>query len=148
MSWDVRLVKSGESDIVASNVVRVSENEITCDFNLSGAVSGLWDIVVTNDEGRSDTLVGGFEVEEVLGPFISNVTPNIGGVNKLITINGVNFGAAVSKSKIVFVNGIEEIMVPDDDIYSWSDSQIKCYVPEQANDLVGWDVKIYVVDNA
>lgn len=81
-------------------------------------------------------------------PTISNISPSTGGVNKLVTINGSSFGAAISKSKVVFVNGTQEIWVPDDDITLWSDSQIKCYVPEYVNLLEAWDVKIYIVDNA
>jgi len=56
----VSLRKSGESDIVAGDVV-VTGTKITCKFNLSGAAVGLWDVVVTSGIFGA-TLAGGFEV--------------------------------------------------------------------------------------
>jgi hypothetical protein len=236
MSWDVRLVKSGESDIVASNVIRVSGNEITCDFNLSGAASGLWDIVVTNDEGRFDTLIGGFEVIrtipevtsvdpgegyqgssvnleitgtdfaagdtvelrklgettihatdvvvessvkitctvdlsgaalgdwdvvvinselregilaagfEVLAvpdPTILTVNPTSGGVNKLVTISGVNFGVSQEQSKVFFRSGLNLF---EAEISSWGSAEIICYSPEIPR-LGAWDIVVRIVSN-
>ncbi len=59
----VKLVKTGETDINATNVVVVSASQITCDFNLSGATTGQWDVVVTNPDMQSGTLSNGFTVE-------------------------------------------------------------------------------------
>jgi C1A family cysteine protease len=58
----VKLVKSGQTDIDASNVVVVDSTQITCDFDLSGAAAGAWDVVVTNPDARSGTLSAGFTV--------------------------------------------------------------------------------------
>ncbi len=66
----VKLAKSGSSDIVATNVVVVSDTQITCDLDLSGAapgsLDGAWDVVVTTcNEGR---LVGGFTISMCFTP--------------------------------------------------------------------------------
>jgi hypothetical protein len=59
----VKLVKTGETDINATNVVVVSASQITCDLDLSGAATGQWDVVVTNLDMQSVTLSNGFTVE-------------------------------------------------------------------------------------
>ncbi len=41
------LTRAGEPDIVASNVNVVSGDQMTCDFDLDGAATGNWNIVVT-----------------------------------------------------------------------------------------------------
>jgi len=47
----VKLVQAGKTDIVATNVVVVSDTQITCDIDLGGAepgaLDGAWDVVVT-----------------------------------------------------------------------------------------------------
>lgn len=59
---DLRLVRAGESDLVAGNVV-VDANGITGDVDLTGAVEGDWDVVVQNPDGQSDTMPGAFAVQ-------------------------------------------------------------------------------------
>src|SRR5262249_44959748 len=58
----VTLVRLGQSSITASNVVVVDSSNITCDFDLSGAVGGAWNVVVTNPDTQNDVLVNGFVV--------------------------------------------------------------------------------------
>ncbi|MDY6878296.1 MAG: DNRLRE domain-containing protein [Chloroflexota bacterium] len=53
----------GENDVIrATNIVRVSDTQITCDFDLTGAAAGAWDVVVTNPDGHSGTLPHRFYV--------------------------------------------------------------------------------------
>jgi hypothetical protein len=49
----VKLTRSGQSDISATNVTVVSGSQVTCTFNLASAVSGLWNVMVTNSAGQS-----------------------------------------------------------------------------------------------
>ncbi len=58
----VKLTKSGQTDIEATGVTRVSGNQITCSIDLNGAALGLWNVVVTNPDEQSGTLTDGFEV--------------------------------------------------------------------------------------
>jgi subtilisin family serine protease len=62
----VHLARAGQANINATNIVVVSATKITCNFNLTGAANGLWNVMVTNPDGQSGTLSNGFEV--VPGP--------------------------------------------------------------------------------
>jgi len=60
----VKLVRAGQPDIVAS-VVRVdSAWQLSATFDLTGKSPGVWDVVVTNPDGKSLTLAGGFTIEQ------------------------------------------------------------------------------------
>ena len=61
----VKLTKASQPDINGTHVVVVSATKITCTFNLSGAAVGAWNVVVTNTDGRTDTLINGFTVRRV-----------------------------------------------------------------------------------
>lgn len=61
-SATVKLQKSGEADIPGSDVDVVSEDKITCTFDLTNADDGYWDVVVTNDDNQTGTLGDGFQV--------------------------------------------------------------------------------------
>ena len=58
----VKLTKSGESDINATGVNVESATKISCDFDLNGADTGKWNVVVTNLDAQSGTLSNGFTV--------------------------------------------------------------------------------------
>jgi C1A family cysteine protease len=50
----VKLQKIGQSDIIASNIVRYQSSKITCKFTIpSNAATGNWNMVVTNSDGTS-----------------------------------------------------------------------------------------------
>jgi C1A family cysteine protease len=59
----VKLTKSGQPNINGTSVSVVSESKITCDFDLNGAATGNWDVVVTNPDAQSGTLPYGFTVK-------------------------------------------------------------------------------------
>ncbi|MBD3246338.1 MAG: hypothetical protein GF333_04940 [Candidatus Omnitrophica bacterium] len=58
-----KLAKAGESDINGSSVSVVNSATITCDFDLTGAAGGDWNVVVTNNTGQEGTLTNGFFVK-------------------------------------------------------------------------------------
>ena len=58
----VKLSKSGQSDIVATNVVVASPTQLTADVNLSGASLGAWNVVVTYPDTSVVVLSDGFSV--------------------------------------------------------------------------------------
>jgi|GEM_PF-546432 len=74
----VKLTKTGHSDIVATNVIVVSDMQITCDLDLTGVRGGAWDVTVTNDDGQSGTLGSGFTVFYSSSPVVTSITPNSG----------------------------------------------------------------------
>lgn len=58
----VTLTKSGETDIVATNVVVGSSTSITADVDLDGVATGLWTVVVTNPDTSISSFPSGFSV--------------------------------------------------------------------------------------
>lgn len=89
----VKLTKDGQQDLTANNVTVVMSKEIYCDFNLTGASTGSWNIVVNNPDGPSTTFANGFTVE-TLPSIINTIAPssakNIYQVQSF-TIFGSNF---------------------------------------------------------
>jgi len=73
-------MRTGQPDIVATNVNVASDTQITCDFNLTGAVTGVWDVVVTNPDSQSATLTNGFTVNALPEParFLKQKNPLTG----------------------------------------------------------------------
>jgi hypothetical protein len=53
---------SGRADIVGSNVVWLSATRLQCFFAIPANSIGNWDVIVTNPDLSTGTLVGGFEV--------------------------------------------------------------------------------------
>jgi hypothetical protein len=49
----VKLTRSLQSDISATNVTVISASQVTCSFNLAGAATGLWNVLVTNSAEQS-----------------------------------------------------------------------------------------------
>jgi hypothetical protein len=57
----VKLSKES-TNILATNVTVESSTVITCSFDLTGAVPGSWDVIVTNTDNQSADLPDGFTV--------------------------------------------------------------------------------------
>jgi C1A family cysteine protease len=72
----VELVQAGQPSRPATNVSVVSPTQITCDLDLRGAVSGYWDVVVTNSNGRTARLEHGFVITVLSNPRIHDITPH------------------------------------------------------------------------
>lgn len=65
----VKLMRPGESDIVASlATVEAGGSAIVTSFDLAGKAQGPWDVVVTNPDGMSATLTGGFSIQSARAP--------------------------------------------------------------------------------
>lgn len=69
----VHLAHAGQADIVATNVVFNSSGSLTFNLNLSGALPGSWDVVLTNPDGTVAILTSGFTVSPP-PPGVTNVT--------------------------------------------------------------------------
>jgi LPXTG-motif cell wall-anchored protein len=61
----VQLQKNGQNPIGATSVVVVTESQITCNFDLTGALAGAWNVVVINPDTQTATLANGFTVYSV-----------------------------------------------------------------------------------
>ncbi len=62
----VRLIKTGQADIAATNVVVVSSSQITCDLDLRGVALGQWTVRVANPDTQYAELADGFTVKGVV----------------------------------------------------------------------------------
>jgi hypothetical protein len=65
----VRLSRSGQSNRVGTGVVvAAGGSSLVVTFDLTGAVTGAWDVVVINPDAQTATLAGGFTVTSVTAP--------------------------------------------------------------------------------
>ena len=92
-------LRRGTSTITATNVTVVSPQQITCDFDLTGANTGLWDVRVINPDTQAGTGNGLFTVYSP-APTVSGITPNSyvrGWIVQISSLTGSNFqpGATV-----------------------------------------------------
>lgn len=63
----VKLTRTGQYSVEATDVVVVSPTQITCELDLRMVPNGVWNVVVTNTDGQSGTLNNGFTIN----PYIS-----------------------------------------------------------------------------
>lgn len=102
----VRLTQTGQNDIVATAVAVVSATNITCTFDLTGKVSGRWNVVVTNSDGQSGTLAAGFKVEtptvSVVRPVVSSANP----FNPSAGATSINYSLSKDSNIVIYVYNI------------------------------------------
>ena len=141
----VKLTKSGATDIQGTNVVVVSGTKITCKFDLTGAVSGYWNVEVLNSDGRSGSLPSAFNVGYV-APTVTSITPVKGRNNEYVTITdlaGTNFrnGIKVSLTKT------GELDITGENIIVGSTSKITCLFNLTGKSSGLWNVVVLNDDN-
>ena len=89
----VLLKKTGQTPITATSVNVASSTKITCNFDLTGAAVGSWDVYVANPDGQNVTLPGSFTVNHAT-PTVNSITPNSGinnGAVGITDLKGTNF---------------------------------------------------------
>ncbi|HVP94564.1 MAG TPA: type IV pilin N-terminal domain-containing protein [Methanoregulaceae archaeon] len=84
----VKLTQSGSPDISATSVNVISSNQITCQLNLAGAAAGSWNVVVTNPDMQTGTLMNGFTVLS-LPPAVKAITPSSGNRGTIVAISNI-----------------------------------------------------------
>lgn len=104
----VKLTRAGFPPIFASGVTVYSSTEIACTFIFSRADKGSYNVVVTNPDGRSDTLTAAFTIGDA-PPVIGGVSPSQGTLNETLslTISGQNFKPGV---RVSFIRSSTEII--------------------------------------
>ena len=81
----VKLKRAGYPLIQATGVTVSSATNINCIFKLTGVEKGGYNVIVTNPDGQSDELVGGFTVGES-APLITSITPVTGIYNETVPL--------------------------------------------------------------
>ncbi|HBF35836.1 MAG TPA: hypothetical protein DDW50_00770 [Firmicutes bacterium] len=134
----VKLSKTGENDILATNVVVVSPQKINCTFDLKGRDLGKWDVVVTNKKFKKAKLAEGFTIG-LPAPVVKAVTPGQSDNKGLVTltIKGSAFrtGSSVVLSSRQMDIGATKVKVN-------SEAQINCEVNLNQADPGVYDVKV------
>jgi hypothetical protein len=141
----VKLMRAGYTAIYATGVSVSSATNIGCTFNLAKAEKGVYNLVVTNPDGQSDTKTGAFIITDPI-PVISGVNPSQGAINDVLslTINGKNFKEGV---KVSFVKGSTEIVCTSP--VSTDSTKILCNLDlKTSNGAVAgdWDVTVLNID--
>lgn len=147
-SVGVKLTKTGESDIIATNVQLVSKNELTCTFDLKGKAVGKWDLIVYNvgsitKKEKSATPPGTFTII-ANAPIVSAIIPKMGLKDTVVpvSVTGANFknGAQV----ILTAPGLTEIK--GSSVKVISESQISCDLNLNGATPGVYDVKVINAD--
>jgi hypothetical protein len=88
---EVTLHNAGKNDIDCTNAV-ITATEITCDFNLSGALPDGWRIQITNEDGQKDLSFDTFKIND-LAPTLIGVNPLSGPTagGTYVTLTGSGF---------------------------------------------------------
>ncbi len=144
----VKLTKTGESDIIATDVKLVSKNQVTCTLDLKGKTVGKWDLVVYNvgsisKKEKVASPPGTFTVVAT-APIVSAIIPKMGlkGTVVSVSINGANFknGAkiALSSPGLTEINGSKVNVI--------SESQITCDLNLSGATPGVYDVKVVNTD--
>ncbi|MBN3033716.1 MAG: putative Ig domain-containing protein [Candidatus Saganbacteria bacterium] len=137
----VSLTKNGAT-IAATGVSVVSPAQITCSFAIPlAAEGGAWDVTVTNPDGQSGTLPGGFTVNKAPAPAVTGITPNSTNEGFTVSISnlaGTNFAAGATvkltkNSATIDATGVNVV----------SPAKITCSLAVPLTAEVGaWDVTV------
>lgn len=144
----VKLTKTGESDIIATDVKLVSKNQLTCTLDLKGKAVGKWNLVVYNvgSISKKEKLAsppGTFTIVAT-APIVSAIIPKMGlkGTVVSVSINGANFknGAKITLSSPgqMEINGSKVKVI--------SESQITCDLNLDGVTPGIYDVKVVNLD--
>lgn len=112
----VKLARAGQTDIPASDVNVTGGGSLTCDFNLSGAAPGAWDVILSVPSCPPAILAGGFTITPSPcpdPPTVTSIIPNTGQNNQTgvsATVYGMNFAAAGQTSVKLAKAGLPDIV--------------------------------------
>jgi hypothetical protein len=118
----VKLVRAGYPIIQAIGVTVSSSTTINGILNLSSAENMIYNVIVTNPDGQSGELIGGFIVGEA-APIITSVTPDKGIYNE--TVNLIVTGQYFANpANVSLSRGTEELISSN---IQWKDAtKITC----------------------
>jgi hypothetical protein len=111
----VKLTSGSHPDITATTVNYVSPTQLTCVFDLAVASSGVRNVIVTNPDGKSGSLVNGFEVMPPLAaPTVTAITPATGSAGSLVKITSLQGTGFVTGASVKLnMTGYDDIVAAD-----------------------------------
>ncbi len=140
----VKLVKTGETDINGTGVNVVTPVKLTCNVDLTGKATGLWDVIVINPDGQSGSKAGIFTIGNP-APTVTSISPTTGANNGVVVIsnlNGTGFlaGATVKLTK----SGQADIIATGVNVVS--PTTINCSLDLTGKALGTWSVVVSNTD--
>jgi hypothetical protein len=135
----VKLVRAGYPIIQAIDVTVSSSTTINGILNVSSAENVIYNVIVTNPDGQSGELIGGFIVGEA-APIISSVTPDKGIYNE--TVNLIVTGQYFANPANVSLSRGTEQLTPSNIL--WKDAtKITCDLTIPYGTTTGeWNVTV------
>jgi hypothetical protein len=121
----VLLRRTGQTDILGTDINVLNKTNVTADFNLTGAALGAWDVVLTNGCGETGTGTGLFTVT-CPTPTVTNINPSVSGptMSILATIDGTGFISGTSLAARLRKTGQTDIVGTG---VTWiNNTQIRC----------------------
>lgn len=141
----VRLVKPGKTAIQGTGVTVAGPGHITCTFNLAGAETGDWDIVVINDDGQQGILHGGFAIRYP-APAPQSVTPSSGYNNGTLFITNLS-GSGFLPGAAVRLTKMNQSDIVATNITVVSSNKITCQVNLAGREPGPWNVVVVNTDS-
>lgn len=139
----VKLVSG--SNTINVIVTGVTSNQITCNIDLTSTpqtLVGSWDVVVTNPDGGTGTLVKGFLLQSGLTPEIDTIETQVIDGILTITIYGINFINGVDGIQVLLISDVDTIAAT---IITVTNEKIVCVINIADNSeifLRKWDVQV------
>ena len=138
----VLLIRSGYSNITATDVVVVNQGSIMCVLPITGAAPGPWNVTVTNRDGQAGRKVSGFTVTAPsTRPAITRLTPSSGlntaSIN-ITNLSGINFvdGSSITLTR----TGYENISATD--VLFVNSTFMTCVLPVTGAAPGPWNVTV------
>jgi autotransporter-associated beta strand protein len=95
----IRLKQAGRADIIGTSVGMIDSATLRCQFNLTGAASGLWSVHAANPDTETFTLPGAFTVSGILSTFWSeNFDGTVTGWTSQSTSGGNSWTVSTAQS--------------------------------------------------
>jgi hypothetical protein len=135
---EVKLTKTGQSDIPATGVTILSSTRISCGFDLTGKATGYWNIVVSSGgtASLSATLTNGF----LVSPFgASGATPDVGYNSGTTTISELRGGGFFTGVTVTLAKAGQSD-IPASGVTVLSSTRLACLVDLTDKATGYWDI--------
>jgi len=127
------------------DVTRVSASKIICRFNITFAEPGLYNVTVTNDDGKSATLHNGFQVRNPK-PNVSAINPSSGANDKVIGITDLSGSGFMPGANVTLQRESYADIPTINGAIVLSPSKILCFFNLAGARVGKWDVVVENLD--
>ena len=135
----LKLVKSGESDIVGTGYSTVTAYQTAeATFDLSTAATGSWDLAIVNMDGQQGLCSECFIVNPPSGPVVTGIDPDFGlnsGIKNITSITGSNFQDGVTAK----LTKIAQTDIDPSTVFSFTDANtLSNGAFDLSGQMLGW----------